>query len=201
MVTTLKKIHTRRYVDYEVTHQGKKTYDIHLPEQTGDEVFTITKNNQTLYEMKVNIHSINNRWSSEIFNENKVKIGQSFKRSRMANFFIGYTYYEFEFMNRHFETFLIGINGIKLLIFDVETNKQIGLAETSGVLHNNLNEWEMYAKNEQDSLITLLATLHMDYRRFTLRGPVRNNVHKVVVGSPKKLKAKYQPSFKDGVLK
>ena len=199
MVTILKKIHTRGHVDYEVKHHGEKIYDIHLPKQTRNEVFIITKNKQTLYEMKMNIHSINNSWSSEIFNDNKAKIGQSFKRSRKANFFIGYTYYEFEFMGRQFETFLIGMQGIKLLIFDVKTNEQIGLAETSGVLRNNLNEWEMHAKNGQNSLITLLATLHMDYRRFTFRGPVRNNVHKVVIGSPKKLKAMYQPNFKDSL--
>jgi len=202
MVTKLRKTHSRGHVDYVVEHNGKKIYDIHLPERPlklrlRDESFLIGKDDAVFYEMKMNIQNLNNNWSSEVFNNNGEQIGHSYRRDKKVNFFIGHTFYEFEFMGRRFESFVMSIKGIKLLVFDIETGEQVGLAESSGVLRNNLNDWTMYAKNEQDSLITLLAALEMDYRRFMLRVRPRNTVNKVFVGAPKKLKARYQSSFKD----
>lgn len=205
METNLRKIHSRDYVDYVVERNGEMIYDIHLPERPlklrlRDESFLIGKDDAVLYEMKMNPQNFNYDWSSEVFNNEGEQISHSYRRDRKVNFFIGHTFYEFEFMGRRFETLVMSVKGIKLLIFDIGTGEQVGLAESSGVLRSNLNNWTLYAQNEQDSLITLFATLEIDYRRFMLRGRPRNNVEKIFIGAPKKLKEKYQPSFKDGLV-
>jgi len=204
MVTKLAKTHSIGHVDYVVSHNGETIYDIHLPQpvvklQIADETFQIKRDDGTLYNMKMNIRNFNNECISEVSNGQGEKMGQAYRRDRKVNFFIGHTFHEFEFMERRFELLLMSVDGIKLLISDLKTGKQVGLAETSGVLHNNLNEWTLYAKNEEDTLITLLATLKMDYRRFMNRGIPSNNVQKIVVGAPKKLRERYQASFKDNL--
>lgn len=205
MVTKLKKIHSRGHVDYVVEQNGKIIYDIHLPEperklRLRDETFFIKRDNVLLYEMKMNIHHLNNSWSSEIFSNDGKKLGYSHRRDRKVNFFMGHTFYEFDFMGRRYELFAMSIKGIKLLIFDLETGEQVGLAESDGILRDNLNDWLLYAKNEQDGLMTLLSTLKMDYRRFMTRVRPQNNIQKIVIGAPKKLKERYQSSFKNGLV-
>jgi len=205
MVTKLKKVHSRGYVDYVVEHNGEKIYDIHLKERPlklhlRDESLLIGKDDAVLYEIKMNTQSRNNNWTSEVFNHSGEQLGISHRRDKKVNFFFGHTFYEFEFEGRRFETFAMSIKGIKFLVFDIETGEQIGLAESSGVLHNNLNEWILYAENEQNNLITLLATLEIDYRRFLRRARPQNNVQKIVIGAPKKLKERYRSSFKNGLV-
>ena len=206
MRTKLIKIHSRRYMEYELLdNKNNKIYSIMLPKRSlkkifdKDEPLTVSKGDEVVYSFKFNItNRREGSWGCEIFDKHGEKVGITYRRNKRVGL-TSYSYFDFEFKNRHFECIMAGIDGTKLLIFETSTGQQVGLSETPSVVRNNLNDWTLYAKNEEEDLITLFATLQADYLRFDFRARQKFIVKKYFFATPKELNVRYQSSFKDEI--
>jgi len=203
LIVKLRKTHSHRHIDYVVESDGEKLYTINLPRRSfktkfyNYETMTIFRNDEFVYKIEFNLYPRKDFWVNRIFNGDGERIGLSYyRRRRSKNSLLAYEYYDFEFKKLEFEFCLAGIDGFKLLIFDKLNDEKIGLSEVPSVIYDSLNEWTIYAKGEQELMISLFSTLTIDYREFDYRVKNRYVKQKKFIATSEEMNNKYNPDFK-----
>lgn len=120
-------------------------------------------------------------------------------RTSEGSVFTRYQYYGMEWNAHQYSMYEVGLGkeGIKYPIYD--GNTQIALIEKDTTVYNNLDIYHVTATSEQSFLVTTIFGLYLDASSYAHRGEiVKKSVEKTYyLTTNKKLKAKYDPDFKE----
>lgn len=118
-------------------------------------------------------------------------------------FLTRYGYYEIQIWNKTYKMYSVGMgkDGMKYPIYDGDI--QIALIEKECRVQNNLDNYQVYSLYDEYSDIAHILCLYIDMITYPNRGEivtksVQNN-YKITTN--KELKSKYDPNFKDLVIK
>jgi len=134
----------------------------------------------------------------EITNANNEVIGQIYNKTTDGNIFKRFEY----FYGTKYQLYLValGKEGDKYPIY--KDNVQVSLIEKGNVVYNNLDEYQIYAKDFDTIEMSILFCLYLDLMEYDHLGEVvKDYVSKsYTLTFLKELKSKYDPSFKDSVM-
>lgn len=136
-----------------------------------------------------------------IYNEHNEQIGCMYLKNGGKRVFDKYEYLFLELNGNEYQMYPIGFGkeGYKYPLYD--STQQIALVEKDCVVINNLDEYDIFAKDDFSANIALIMAVYIDAQMFARRGEI---VEKSVVKSysksfSKELKAKYNPEFKNHI--
>ena len=127
--------------------------------------------------------------------------GQLFGRFSRDGFFSRYEYDCLSFGTTEYEMFEVGL-GKEGIVYPIYCNIVLAAEiDKDGTVYNNLDCYRLYALDEASMLHAFLLCLYLDARSFANRGEMmKNSVNKTFyLTTNKKLKAKYDPAFKQRV--
>lgn len=122
-------------------------------------------------------------------------------RTSEGSIFSRYQYYGMEWKEHYYSMYEVGMgkDGIKYPIYDGDT--QIALIEKDTTVYNNLDIYHVTATSEQNFTVASILGLYLDASSYAHRGEiVKQSVEKTYyLTTNKKLKAKYDPEFKEKI--
>lgn len=116
-----------------------------------------------------------------------------------GGFLSRYGYVAMDLFGMQYEMFEVGL-GSEGIVWPIYLNgRQVAQLGKPTTVHNNLDEYEICALDRQSELAAYLMSLYLDARSYARRGQITAaSVQKTfLLTTNKKLKAKYDPTFRE----
>jgi len=138
----------------------------------------------------------------DITDANNEVIGSIYQKTTDGNIFKRYEYFEIDFYGTRYQLYLVPLGklGHKYPIY--KDDVQVSLIEKGNVVYNNMDEYQIYAKEFDTIEISMLLCLYLDLMVYGSLGVVvtKGFTKSYSLTTLKALKDKYDPLFKDSVI-